>query len=294
MPTRRRSKIFKDRFVATVETDAPVPQPVKQSRAAARTERHRRAAQAKKRQQKRDRQASNARVKNLVRVQPDHAGKTAVVMASGPGLTKEVTEQIRPYHADGSVVVCGLNDVYRRVDYLDEFYACDRHWWEYHIDHPQDGRPIMETLQNEGARMWGNNTAASLLNDYPHINIVTGEGQKGFQTDPQKGINWGGNSGFQLLNICYQLGFDRMLLVGYNMGIPPKAGKKGHHFFGAHPKPMSQAGSYRGFVKQFKTIQAPIKEKIVNCTPDSFLDCFEWNELQPELDRARDSAQVSK
>lgn len=281
MTTRRRSGIFKDRFTATL--DAPPPKKKSRAQVMAEEAKKKRGKPITRAQQR----ARHQPYKNAVTVQPDHQGKIAVCMASGPGLTPEVIEQVRPYQADGSVIVMGLNDVYRACNYLDEFYACDGHWWKYHLANPQDDRHVIDDLSAEGCRLWGNMTAVSDLK--PHldtVNILQGEGSKGFSTNPAF-IHWGGNSGFQLLNLAYHLGVERMILAGYNMSVPNKMGAKGHHFFGAHPKPMSQSAGYTGFVKNFNGIQTQIKTTIVNATPDTALTCFEKVDLQDELDEAR-------
>jgi len=207
-----------------------------------------------------------------------YEGKTAVCFASGPSLTHDVVERIRPYHEAGRVVACGLNDTYRIVDYLDEFYACDTSWWDYHIAHDHEGRNVL----TQKARIWGNTTAELSLQAHD-INIVEGSSARGFSDNPRV-IHWGSNSGYQLLNLVWLMGVKRILLVGYNMQVPNKLGEKAHHFFGPHPKPMSQAGSYQGFVRNYQTIQLDIRKCIINCTPDSALDCFHEADLQTELD----------
>lgn len=210
----------------------------------------------------------------------DYEGCVAVCFASGPGLTQDIVDLIRPFHFHRKIVTFGLNDTYKIVDYLDEFYACDQHWWKYHVENPyfEGGKSVLDIP----SRIWGNQTAKPYLKKHaPHVNIIHGQGASGFSTN-QALIHWGSNSGYQLLNLCYLFGVARILLVGYNMGVPP--GKE-QHFFGPHPKPMSQSNSYRGFVKQYRKIQPEIKKMIINCTEESFLDCFQKATLASELAR---------
>lgn len=211
-------------------------------------------------------------------VPPDHDGKVVICAASGPSLTTEVIETIRPYHEAGRVVMAGLNDTYRVVDYLDEFYACDTVWWKHHIENPYfaDGKSVLDIP----ARMWGNQTAWKTLRHYPFINIVQGFGHGGFSPD-RKCIHWGSNSGHQLLNLVWNMQPRRILLVGYDMHTPASGQQ---HFFGKHAKGMSQSGNYKGFVKVFRKIQPEIRQHIINCTPGSALDAFEFGDLQKELD----------
>jgi hypothetical protein len=211
-------------------------------------------------------------------IPPSYDGRVAVCFATGPSLTQEVVEQIRPYHEAGKVVACGLNDSYRIVDYLDELYACDLAWWRHHISTPYlaENRTVLDFP----ARLWGNQSARSVLNKHPHVNIVQGYSKPGFSRY-RECIHWGANSGFQLLNLVYHMRVARMILVGYNMGVPKG---QDHHFFGKHAKGMSQAGNYNGFVRQFRKIGEPARSMIVNCTPDSALDCFRKADLGEELE----------
>ena len=212
-------------------------------------------------------------------IPPDHFGKTVVCFASGPGLTEEVVEQIRPYHEAGKIVAAGLNDTYKIVPYLDEFYACDQNWWNYHINNPffTDNKTVMDIP----ARIWGNQTAWKVLKRHPHVNIVQGRGKKGFSPNRQL-IHWGSNSGFQLLNLTWHMKPDRIILVGYNMQTPPSGMQ---HFFGKHPQGMSQSGNYRGFAKIFNQIDAKHRQYIINCTEESALTAFEKVPLEQELAR---------
>ena len=261
-----------NRHILTKEP--PTPQTKEENRKA------REAAIAAQKRHRRLQQRIKTEAEICVPVPKDYEGKTAVCFASGPSLTKEVVEFIRPYHDAGKVVCFGLNDTYRIVPFLDEFYACDEHWWQFHLENPQEGRHVLESQPE--TRIWGNNTAIRTLQNHKQIHVVRGNGTRGFSEDP-KLIHWGSNSGSQLLNLAYLLGVSKMLLVGYNMCVPHKMGPKGHHFFGPHPKPMSQSAAYKGFVKQYHTIQGHIKKLIVNCTPDSALDCFQKGDLETEI-----------
>lgn len=211
-------------------------------------------------------------------IPPDHFGKVVVCFASGPGLTPEVVEQIRPYHEAGKIIAAGLNDSYKIVPYLDEFYACDENWWKYHVNNAYF-REQKKTVLDIPARIWGNQTAWRLLRKHPHVNIVQGFGKKGFSPN-RKSIHWGSNSGHQLLNLVWHMKPDRILLVGYNMKTTDD-GKQ--HFFGKHPQGMSQSGNYKGFAKIFQQIDPRIRRHIINCTLDTALKAFEIVPLEEEL-----------
>jgi hypothetical protein len=294
----------RDRRQARKQPPPEQPPPPRNRREAQHQARHARAQQQQNQAKKRERrlhQRIALEQSNATGVPKLYEGLVGVAFASGPDLTAEVVEQIAPYVEEGSVVACGLNDCYRIVPYLQQFYACDEHWWKYHLNNPQpcmfpgydptpeNGEPLVNlhvVTSQPDTMIWGNNTAVRTTSKYEQIKTVMGNGNRGFSEDPAL-IHWGGNSGYQLLNLMYHMGFERMILVGYNMCVPEKMGTKGHHFFGPHPKPMSQAGSYKGFAKQFNTIQGHIKKKIVNCTPRSALTAFEFGDLHEQLELAR-------
>lgn len=213
-------------------------------------------------------------------IPPDHAGRVVVCFATGPSLSQEVVEIVQHYHAAGRVVAAGLGDSYRIVPYLDELYACDRGWWRVHTENcyvTHGGRPV--NVFEYPARLWGNQTAWDRLRTQEHVNIVQGIGGTGFSPD-RSFIHWGNNSGFQLLNLVHHMRARTMLLVGYNMSIP-----KGSpvHFFGNHGPGLTQPRDYSGFVRQFRKIAQEHREKIINCTPTSALDCFRVQDLEHAL-----------
>jgi hypothetical protein len=215
-------------------------------------------------------------------IPPDYFERTVVCFASGPSLTPEVIETIRPYHEAGKVAAMGLGDTYRAVPYLDEFYACDRSWWNHHTKHKHmaHGRDVMDYP----CRLWGNQSAWSTLRRFPHVNIVQGFGKKGFSPN-RKAIHYGNNSGFQLLNLAYWLtgGKGRFILVGYDMRVP-KDGLR--HFFGDHGEGLSKGGNYTKFNRQFEGIAAEQRRLFVNCTPGSALTAFPFGNLSDELEKA--------
>jgi ABC-type uncharacterized transport system substrate-binding protein len=58
---------------------------------------------------------------------------------------------------------------------------------------------------------------------------------------------------------------------------------KQKHYFGDHPTGVNRSSTYDKFIKAYNTIQPEIKELIINCTPDSALTTFKYNDLEKEL-----------
>lgn len=199
-----------------------------------------------------------------------YPNETAVLFATGPSLTKEVIEMVRPYHTNGKVRTFGCNDTYSVIDFLDVHYACDEQWWNYH------GVKVLQTLP-KNCHMWTQDRRSH--NKY-HINHIDGEPEVGLWVADRKKIHYGSNSGFQQLNLAYHYGIRKFLLVGYNMG--PINGKG--HFFGDHPSEIRRVSPFDRFIENYNKIQPDIKSLIINCTENSFITCFKMSSLKDELE----------
>ncbi len=205
-----------------------------------------------------------------------YQGRTAVMLATGPTLFEKHIEQIKPYHDSGQLVVFGCNDAYKMCDFIDVMYACDPKWW---MANP-------ESLELKMVK-WSQDINMSRKRSHG-IKFIKGTGGNGICTKSNQ-IYFGGNSGFQMLNLAWHYGIKHFILLGYTMTVP-----KGYqqHFFGPHPKGLNQStNSYRSFVGAYQKIQSGIKEKIVNCTPESMLgNCFRNELLEDELKYCFDNA----
>lgn len=199
-----------------------------------------------------------------------YPNEVAVLLATGPSLTEEVIETIRPYHNSGKVRVFGCNDSYKLCNFLDVHYACDKAWWEYNG---------MDTLHNlpSTCHVWTQDPESA---QKFHINHISGEHRKGLYIKDRNLIYFGSNSGFQLLNLAYHYGIRKFLLAGYNM---TPVGDK-NHFFGNHPSKLQKSSPYGKFVLEFATIQKEIRELVINCTPNSALTCFVKRDLKEVLE----------
>jgi len=194
-----------------------------------------------------------------------YEGRPIVLCATGPSLTEEVIKTIEEFK--DKVVVFGINDSYKIIDFLDEFYACDTRWWKMH------GKEFKEKYPNLSA--WTQCQSSAKEFNLQHIK---GRHSKAFSESPGI-IHFGKNSGFQALNIAYLMGGSKFILTGYNM---QKVGDKSH-FFGDHPASLNKNSPYNDFVKNFSTIQLEIGRMIVNCTPNSALNIFEKADLRETL-----------
>lgn len=188
----------------------------------------------------------------------------AIVAAPGPSLTEEVVEILRS--VKHKYLIVGVGDSYKLIDFLDELYACDDRWWDIHGEKVVSMYPNLRTwAHSKNVKQYGGNQVKTI-------------NSKGFSED-SFAIHQGSNSGFQALNLVHSWGCTRILLVGYNM---QKVAGRSHFFTDRHPD-LNKASPYNNFVEAYNNIQPHIREKIINCTPDSALTAFRKSRLEDEL-----------
>jgi hypothetical protein len=201
----------------------------------------------------------------LERLERRWEGRCVIVAATGPSLTPEIAELCR-----GDLIIA-VNDAYRLLPFADALYACDRKWWDVH-----------ENCRGFAGEKWsshddkGNDKRAQAAKY--GLRLIAGTGKKGFSLDPDN-IHYGGNSGFQAVNLAILWGAARIVLVGFDMRF---VGDRAH-FFGSHPKPLTNNTSYAGFIRHFEAAlpSLPKGVEIVNATKDSALKCFPFVSLEP-------------
>ena len=192
-------------------------------------------------------------------------------MATGPGLTAEVMDRV--YETDWPKI--GISDVYRHGRKIDFYYACDQKWWGIHIKAVREWRDA----GNAPNGLWC--TEDPTAKKFPDLFQIKGKGGKQLSTNPRL-IHYGGNSGFQILNIAYLLGLKNMILLGFNMS--PAGGKS--HFFGDHPQGLSRSNSYRGMNGSFEKVKHDLIKhgvEVVNATHGTFLTHFPKMDLDDAI-----------
>lgn len=204
------------------------------------------------------------------------AGGVAVCIATGPSLTATQVEQVRAARADGRVAgVIVVNDAYLIAPWADVLYYADagvNDWLAWHRDRPEfkafAGQQCMVDVDRPHLKP---QDAPVLLRFAPGC---------GLSTDPG-GICGGMNSGHQALNLAALSGAATVLLLGYD----GKRGEDGRaHFFGQHPDGTEPP--YKEVVANMRAIANDAQARgirIVNCTPDSAIDCFERGKIGQAL-----------
>ncbi|MBI1216889.1 MAG: hypothetical protein GC185_13885 [Alphaproteobacteria bacterium] len=118
-----------------------------------------------------------------------------------------------------------INESWRLAPFADVLYACDGGWWRHRRGLPEFA----------GLKLTGDREAATR---YPEIHMV--EIRKGCDRMlfARAGlIGFGGNSGFQAINIAAQVGARRIVLIGFDMPLD-----RGTHWHGAHGKGLRNPG----------------------------------------------------
>lgn len=96
-------------------------------------------------------------------------------------------------------------------------------------------------------------------------------------------IHFGGNSGYQAINLAFLFGITRVILVGFDM---KKDGSK-VHFFGNHPYHLKNGGptetTISQWVNNFIKLAADLREEgveVINATRETALTCFNRQNLE--------------
>lgn len=184
------------------------------------------------------------------------------IIGTGPGLTVEVLELIKPYRK------FGVNNAFQVCD-LDVHLACNVEWWDtYH-----------EEIKSYSCAKW---TWDKPTADKYNINYIEGKWADGLSIDNNT-IHYHHGSGPQMVNLALHYGVEVMVLVGWDMRYPP-GGRR--HYFGEYPKNLQHwpktgpNGEFTGLIKEMETIKPDdYGIEIINCTPESALKCFPMMDL---------------
>ena len=136
-------------------------------------------------------------------------GATIFILGSGPSLTAEDVDRLRPYP------VIAVNDTYQLAPFASVIYSSDEKWWHWHPD----------AAELPGLKYSVQKTK------YPTVVTLRARRQAPIESDPHF-VATGGHSGYSAINIGVHLGGAKLVLLGYDFQ-PAEDGS--HHFFGAHP-----------------------------------------------------------
>lgn len=191
--------------------------------------------------------------------------KTAIILASGPSLTDE---QIDAARKSGHHTIA-INSTWEKMLDANVLYAGDFLWWKVNIERVRKSfHGACWTQDSSAAARWATT-----------LQHMRGANRDGLGS---KMIYTNGNSGMQALNLAYLWGFERIILLGFDMRLGPN-GEKHHH--ADHPKPMVQGQTFHEWMVKAEKIAVDLKRtncRVINCTPESALRAFpmhDWREV---------------
>lgn len=156
-------------------------------------------------------------------------------------------------------------------------YACDSRWWDRYYDDVKAG------FNGESYTINDKDKSLNPSDKYDLIRCNSRHGNSLSKEFIHYGVQGGGNSGYQAVNLAYQKGAKVILLLGFDM--------HGDHFFGKHPRGLNGNSPFNSFIESFKTIDCKtLGIEIINCTRKTALNCFPKMNLESALLLAQDQA----
>lgn len=158
-----------------------------------------------------------------------------------------------------------INTTFKIAPWADVLYACDAAWWDVYAE---------ETKSFAGER-WSQDVEARKHG----INIIQGAQEPGLGLDK---VHFGGNSGYQAVNLAFLRGADKIVLLGYDMKMMD--GKS--HWHGDHPPKLNRGSPLKDWVPKFHSIAKDLKLEgvtVLNATRSTALNCFPIVDLEDAL-----------
>lgn len=149
-----------------------------------------------------------------------------------------------------------VNRAWELAPWADLLYGCDASFWEKY-------KPAFDGLRvTQDARP-------------PGLLRVPSLPRPGLSRDPTY-IHQGANSGYQALNLAVHLGCNPILLLGFDMKPGPNGESHWHgdHVAGLNNPCPENFKMWRDFFATTVPDLARAGVEVLNCTPDSALDCF--------------------
>lgn len=182
-------------------------------------------------------------------------GARVVCMASGPSLHADDVDLVRETGLRTIVV----NTTYAIAPWADVLYAMDSAWWATH------GKDV--------THFSGLKLCAAQAAERHGAKQITGTGA----------IKAAGNSGAGAIVLAAYTGASEIILLGYDC---KKADDGKVHWHGDHPKGLTNATSLNRWPAQMDKARHEAMrtaKRIVNCSRDTALTCFERAKLEDVL-----------
>lgn len=184
---------------------------------------------------------------------------TWLCIASGPSFRYQDAALLRP--VAGTVAV--VNSTVFSVPWADLLYAPDDLWWR------RIG-PRLNRSAFHGQRVTLSRPAAVQFGaEFRRLEFGAGLSRDAIRVDEVSR-----NAGHQLLQLAWQKGARRILLLGYDMALGP-AGEIHHH--PDHPAGMGNCGGLEKWPALFPPLAEALAREgveVLNCSRRTALDCF--------------------
>jgi len=183
-------------------------------------------------------------------------GKTVAVCGSGPSLTEEVAAAVRAL----GIPTIVTNDTWRRLPEADVLLAANAAWWNKR-----------------------NPRVAPLPEEFPGERFVCEEGVAGAAFIAPRKVAIGGNSALRACHLAEDLGAARILLFGVDLRDDELTHWHGLHRGLDNPNWTTfkrHRAAWDAYALQIK------RPEIINCNPQSALDCFPKCTLDEALEVA--------
>lgn len=167
------------------------------------------------------------------------AGRTVAILAGGPSLTPAGADAVREHTR------IAINDSWRLAPDANVLFAADLDWWRRHP----------EALSFAGLKLCAQ--SARLPGVFYWKPMLVG----------------GGNSALHAAYVARAAGAARLLLLGVDLDA-----RRLTHWHGRHPDGLRNptvAGFNAALAAWRRFAELPARPDVINCNPDSALDCFE-------------------
>jgi len=182
--------------------------------------------------------------------------KTFVCIASGPSLNQHDCDLV---HAAGFPTIV-VNSSWKLAPWADHLYAGDLAWWDANAADLPDG-PKRWTCTRQASAKHG-------------LRLHTAYGEY--------------NSGLRAIQLAFQLGADRVLLLGYDCTVA-----NGTHWHGDHVDTKNPDEVLcRKWDAQHRRL--PEKSQVINCSRETALTAYRLGMLEKELHNLVDTCEVDR
>lgn len=184
-----------------------------------------------------------------------HTSKTFVCIASGPSLNAHDCELVRA----ARLPTIAVNNSWQLAPWCDHLYAGDLAWWDANVSKVPDG-PKRWTCTRQASAKHG-------------LNLHTAYGEY--------------NSGLRAIELAFQLGAERVLLLGYDCTV-----QGGTHWHGDHAdtKNPDEALCRKWNEQHCRLAQ---RDQVINCSRDTALTAYRFGYLEKELQKVVDTCDAT-